>query len=105
MGITDRKRRNGRSRQPAPMRARIVAAMSWLADCIIDGFAAYGNSMYPPFIELGETEDCKQRRWNEEAPGYDEVALLRNNPWLREHSQPPGRETETMVSATEMRDD
>jgi hypothetical protein len=105
MGIADKRRHDGRSRQPASVRERIAAAMSWLAECIVDGFAAYGNAMYPTFIDLGETEDFRQRRWNEEVPGYEEFALLRNNPWVREHPQPAERETETMVSAMEIRDD
>ena len=51
-----------------PRRDRLAAAMSWLANCIIAGFAAYGHAEYPVFTDPGE--------WP-----Y-------NNPWLRD--EPPG---------------
>ncbi len=105
MGIADGKLPNGRAGQPAPRRDRIAAAMSWLAKCIVDGLAAYGNAMYPTFVDMGETEDLRQKQWSGEVQGCDAFTLLRNNPWLREDPQPAERETEPMVSAMEIRDD
>jgi hypothetical protein len=105
MGIADRKPRNGRASQPAPRRGRIAAAMSWLSKCIVDGLAVYGNAMYPTFVGMAETEYFGHHHWNEAARGRDEFALLRDNPWLREDPESIEPETETMASATEIRDD
>jgi hypothetical protein len=108
MGIANRKLRSGRASETAARRGRMAAAMSWLAECIVDGLAAYGNAMYPTFVDMGETEDFRHQHWNQGVQGRDEFALLGKNPWLREDllsGEPePETETETMVSATEIRD-
>ena len=83
MGIRGRRGRDSRADQQAPGRDRIAAAMSWLANCLIEGFAAYGNAFYPSFAAMGETEDFGEGRWNEGVKGRDDFAL-RNNPWLCE---------------------
>jgi hypothetical protein len=31
--------------------------MSWLANCVIEGLAAYSYAEYPTFTDMGETED------------------------------------------------
>ena len=98
MSIPERGGRDGQADRQAHGRNRIAAAMSWLANCLIEGFAAYGHAFYPSFTARGETQDLGERRWNEGIQRRHEVALLRNNPWLCEDLREPAeRETRPMV--------
>jgi hypothetical protein len=107
MGITDANLRNRQPGQPAPRRDRITAAMSWLANCVIEGFAAYaychaGNNS----ADLVETEDFREKQWYEGVQGPDEFASPHNIPWLREDPRKPAeRETRIVVLASERRGD
>ena len=98
MSIPERRGRDGQVDQQAPGRDRIAAALSWLANCLIDGFAAYGRAFYPPFYAIEEAEDLGAWRWNRGLQQRHEVALLRNNPWLCEDLREPAeQETRPMV--------
>ena len=98
MGVPGRRGRHGQADQQAPGRDRIAAAMSWLANCLIEGFAAYGLAFYPSFTARGETANFGERRWNEGVQQRHEVALLRNNPWLCEDLRETAQqETRPMV--------
>ena len=98
MSIPERRGRNGQADQQAPGRDRIAAAMSWLANRLIDGFAAYGRAFYPPFYAIEETEDLGQWRWHRGLQQRHEVALLRNNPRLGEDLREPAeQETRPMA--------
>ena len=92
MGLTERRPRTGRASQPAPGPDRIGAAMFWLANCLIDGFAAYGHALYPSCTEMGRAKDFREWQWSENAQGRDEFALPLNNPWPCE-ANAPERET------------
>jgi len=68
--------------------------MSWLANCLIDGFEAYGRAFYA----IEQTEDLGQWRWNRGLQQRHEVALLRNNPWLcGDLREPAEQETQPMA--------
>jgi hypothetical protein len=80
--------------------------MSWLAHCIIEGFAAYGHAVHPTFTDMDGLEDSKKRQWHEAVQCRDEFALPRDNPWQQEEPRKLAeRETRTMVPARETRDD
>jgi len=40
----------------------IAAAKSWLVNCVIEGFAAYGHALYPSVTGTGETEDSREEQ-------------------------------------------
>jgi len=75
MGIAEGNRGHRRPGQPAPRRDRIAAAMSWLANCVIEGFAAYAHSHagYASFADTGESQDFKRKQWNEAVRGTRRV--------------------------------
>jgi len=98
MSIPESSGRHGQADQQAPRRDRIAGAMSWPANCLIEGFAAYGHAFYPSSTTREEKEDSGDRRWNEGVQPLHEVALLRNNPWLCEDLREPAeQETRPMV--------
>ena len=61
MSIPERRGLDGQADEQAPGRDRIAAAMSWLANCLIDGFEAYGRAFYPPFYAIEETATSRGR--------------------------------------------
>ena len=92
MGLARWRRHNGRASQPTPGPDRIGVAMTWLANCLIEGFAAYGHALYPSFTDVGRAKDLREWQWSENAQGREEFALPPNNPWRCE-ANAPERET------------
>ena len=88
MGLAGPRPRNGRAGQPTPGPDRIGAAMFWLANCLIDGFAAYGHALYPSFTDMGHAKDLRGWQWSEKVQGRDEFASPPNNPWRCEANAP-----------------
>jgi len=104
MGIAGRRRRNGRPGQPPRGHDRIAAARSWLVNCVIEGFAAYGHTFCPSVTGTGETENSREEQRNQKVHGRDDFALSPNNPWPSEDLRKSAeQETRPMVPATETR--
>jgi hypothetical protein len=85
--------RNGSPRSPFmpdASRRPIAKAIAWLAACLIESFAAYGEAMSPGFFEAGELIDRQdhernsQPRWQPQDEPWSDV------PWLNAtRLQPP----------------
>jgi uncharacterized protein YjiS (DUF1127 family) len=62
--------------EPDAARRPIAAAMSWLATCVIEGFAAYGEAMY--FVDPSEVIDRRDLERNLQARDRHENEV----PWM-----------------------
>jgi uncharacterized protein YjiS (DUF1127 family) len=60
----------------------VAAALSWLAVCLVEGFAAYGQAVYPSFVDPSKIDDHQ-----EPAPGSQSRSRAQGEqkseaPWL-----------------------
>jgi hypothetical protein len=80
----------GAAPEPAAGQSPLAAAMLWLTTHLVEGFAAYGQAMYPVFTESGEFLD--QSAQTRGAPLFQERQQMNEvlwihagNPWVQEH--------------------
>ena len=74
----------------AAVRNPVAAAMFWLATHLIEGYAAFGQAMYPVFTDSGELFDQSEQGWGallwQEPQQMTEVLWVHaGNPWAQEH--------------------
>jgi uncharacterized protein YjiS (DUF1127 family) len=70
--------------RPVASRFSVAAALSWLASCFIDGFAAYGEAMGPGCAEASTLSGCQEGHRNSRARGYNRNEQRPDISWLAE---------------------
>jgi hypothetical protein len=64
-----------RDDQPDAPQSPIAAAISWLLDCIIEGFVAYGYAMQPTFVDRDDRIDQVERPHKPTSGGWIDPVL------------------------------
>jgi hypothetical protein len=76
----------------------VRAGLSWLVTCILEGFAAYAESMYPCLVDParlnGDATGSPKLQSHRQSPHDDGVAWqFSANPWLFGEPEPPAPQT------------
>jgi uncharacterized protein YjiS (DUF1127 family) len=60
----------------------VAAAFSWLAVCLIESFAAYGQAIHPGLVDPCEIEDHREPAWHSQFRSQAQDEREAEAPWL-----------------------
>jgi uncharacterized protein YjiS (DUF1127 family) len=89
--------------EPNAQRRPIATAIAWVVAHFIEGFEAYGNAIYPSFVDHGGLIDDPRQNRDSELRGPAEIWHLSGAPWPNTSDpqmvENPGQSTEPRTAS------